>query len=141
MDLHQTEARPIEPRVRVLIADDLASTREGLRALLATYPDVEIIGEAAGGEAALRLVETCQPDVVLMDVRMRGMDGVEATRRIKDRWPEIRVVTLTIYGERRRDALAAGSDAFLLKGCPTDELLAAVLAPMKSRQAATRSIR
>ncbi len=131
----------MERGVRVLIADDLASTREGLRALLATYPGIEVIGEAAGGEAALRLVEAYQPDVVLMDVRMRGMDGIEATRWIKERWPEIRVVTLTIYGDRRSDALAAGSDAFLLKGCPTDELLAAVLAPITSHPAATRSIR
>ncbi len=130
----------MERGVRVLIADDLASTREGLRALLATYPEIEVFGEAASGEAALRLVEIYQPDVVLMDVRMRGMDGIEATRRIKERWPGIRVVTLTIYGDRRSDALAAGSDAFLLKGCPTDQLLAAILTPTKCQSAAPRSI-
>ncbi|MCW5852050.1 MAG: response regulator transcription factor [Anaerolineae bacterium] len=118
----------MERCIRVLIVDDLERPREGLRALLATYPQIEVIGEAADGLAAARLVETGHPDVVLMDVRMLGMDGIEATQQIKNRWPAVRVITLTIYGERRADALAAGSDAFLLKGCPSDELLTAILA-------------
>jgi DNA-binding NarL/FixJ family response regulator len=113
--------------IRVLIVDDLPRTREGLKALLATYPEIEVIGEATDGQAALRLVEAYHPDVVLMDVRMPGMDGLEATRRIRDRWPEVRVIALTMYGEMRVDTLAAGSHVFLLKGGPIDELLMAIL--------------
>jgi DNA-binding NarL/FixJ family response regulator len=83
-------------------------------------------GEAADGQEAVRLVAECRPDVVLMDARMPVMDGVEATRLIKERWPEVRVVVLTMYPTYREDALAAGADAFLIKGCPASELVAAI---------------
>ena len=113
--------------MRVLIADDRPRSRDGLRALLATWPEVEVVGEAADGQEAVRLVEECRADVVLMDVRMPAMDGLEATRLIKDRWPEVKVVVLTMYATYRADALAAGADAFLVKGCPAEELLEAIL--------------
>ena len=90
-------------------------------------PEIEIVGEAADGREAVRLVEECRPDVVLMDARMPRMDGLEATRLIKDRWPELKVIVLTMYASYRADALAAGADAFLVKGCPAEELLEAVL--------------
>jgi DNA-binding NarL/FixJ family response regulator len=114
-------------RCTVLIVDDRAQAREGLKALLATMPPVQVIGEAADGREAMQLVEEQRPDVVLMDVRMPGMDGLEATRRIKDLWPEVRVVVLTIHAAYRQEALAVGADAFLVKGCPEGELLAAIL--------------
>ena len=122
--------------MRVLIADDRPRSRDGLRALLATvrlsahgeaWPEVEVVGEAADGEEAVRLVEECRPDVVLMDVRMPAMDGLEATRFIKGRWPEVKVIVLTMYATYRAEALAAGADAFLVKGCPAEELLEAIL--------------
>jgi DNA-binding NarL/FixJ family response regulator len=97
-----------------------------LRALLATWPEVEVVGEASDGQEAVRLVEECRPNVVLMDARMPGMDGLEATRLIKDGRPEVKVVVLTMYATYRADALAAGADAFLLKGCPAEELLEAI---------------
>jgi DNA-binding NarL/FixJ family response regulator len=75
----------------------------------------------------VQLVERYRPDVVLMDVRMPGMDGVEATRLIKTGWPQVNVIVLTMYADRRAEALAAGADAVLLKGCPTEALLAAIL--------------
>lgn len=113
--------------IRVLIADDYARSRSGLRALLATWPQVEVIGEAVNGQEALHQVTECRPDVVLMDARMPLMDGLEATRLIKRQWPEVKIVILSIYNSYRIEALAAGADAFLIKGCPGKELLAAIL--------------
>jgi DNA-binding NarL/FixJ family response regulator len=87
---------------------------------------VEVVGEAINGWEAVQLVEACRPDVVLMDARMPVMDGPEATRLVKGKWPEVRVVVLTMYSVYRADALAAGADYFLLKGCPTKDLLVAI---------------
>jgi DNA-binding NarL/FixJ family response regulator len=134
----------MEQRIRLLIADDAPRSRDGLRALLATLklgtdekarrgppgaiqPQVEVVGEAANGRDAVRLVEERQPDVVLMDARMPVMDGLEATRLIKDKWPEVKVVVLTMYPTYRAQALAAGADVYLLKGCPPQRLLEAIL--------------
>ena len=130
--------------IRVLIADDNARSRNGLRALLGTvrlnpsvalgrgdhdetWPEIEVVGEAANGREAVRQVVKCRPDVVLMDARMPEMDGLEATRLIKNRWPEVKIVVLTLYAAYRAEALAAGADAFLVKGCPNEELFAAIL--------------
>jgi DNA-binding NarL/FixJ family response regulator len=114
-------------QTRVLIADDRPRSRSGLRAVLALRPEIEIVGEAADGQEALRLVEEHRPDVVLMDARMPVLDGVVATRLIKEEWPEVRVVVLTIDASCRADALAAGADVFLVKGCTAQELLEAIL--------------
>ena len=117
----------MEQPTRVLIADDRPRSRSGLRAVLALRPEIEIVGEAADGQEALRLVAEYRPDVVLMDARMPVMDGVVGTRLIKERWPEIRVVVLTIHASYRADALAAGADQFLIKGCPVVDLMKAIL--------------
>jgi DNA-binding NarL/FixJ family response regulator len=106
----------VNKTLRVLIVDDLASNRQGLVALLEFEPDIEAILEAANGREAVQLVADEQPDVVLMDVRMPVMDGVEATRQIKARWPQVKVVVLTMYPSNKAEALAAGADRFLLKG-------------------------
>jgi two-component system response regulator DesR len=116
-----------ERTVRVLIADDQRPTRQALAAVLTLSPQpVSVVGEAADGETAVRLVEELRPDVVIMDVEMPGLDGIEATHRIKRRWPEVRVVVLTMYSSYRTRARAAGVDAFLLKGDPVEALQAAV---------------
>jgi DNA-binding NarL/FixJ family response regulator len=118
----------MEQQVRVLIADDQGPTRQGLRALLTLCPQVEVVGEAVDGREAVNLVAKRQPDVVLMDMQMPVMDGLEATRRIKEQWPEVRVVALTMYPKYRVDAVAVGVDAFLLKGNPTEVLQETILA-------------
>ena len=113
--------------IRVLIADDRLSSRNGLKALLATQPGIEIVGEAADGQVAIQFVEQCRPDVVLMDIRMPMIDGLAATRIIKDRWPEVKVIVLTMYSSHQAEARAAGADAFLVKGYASEVLLQAIL--------------
>jgi DNA-binding NarL/FixJ family response regulator len=115
-------------RVQILIVDDQPRARQSLRALLSTWPNAGEVREAADGQEAVRLVEDQQPDVVLMDIRMPEMDGVQATRLIKARWPQVHVVVLTLYGEYEAETLAAGADAFIGKGEPPDRLLAALSA-------------
>lgn len=117
----------MERRVGVLIADDRSTARRALKALLALHPQVEVVGEAKNGGESVDLVAERRPDVVLIDMQMPVMDGVEATRRIKEQWPEVRVIALTMYAKYRAEALAAGADAFLLKDGRPDALLGAIL--------------
>jgi DNA-binding NarL/FixJ family response regulator len=125
-------------RVRVLIADDRPTTRQGLRALLSLLPQVEIVAEAADGQESMDLVAKHLPDVVLMDMQMPVMDGVEATRRIKEQWPTVRIIALTLHPKYRAEALAAGVDVFLLKDGKADTLLDAILGQVDSLAATSR---
>ena len=127
----------MERPFRVLIADDRRAARRGLRALLSLFPEVEVIGEAADGQEALVLVSRHRPDVVVLDIEMPVIDGVEATRRVKGEWPEVRVVVLTIHATYRASALAAGADAFLLKGCTAQEMRRAILPSPRPAQGQT----
>ena len=111
---------------RVLIADDSAHARDGLRALLATWPEIAVVGEAANGQDAVRLVAEYRPDIVLMDLHMPVLDGVQATQLIKQQWPAVTVVVLTMYAVEQSAALAAGADAFLIKGSAPERLLSAI---------------
>ncbi|WP_432498485.1 response regulator transcription factor [Kineococcus auxinigenes] len=121
------------PTVRVALVDDQQLVRAGFRMVIDSQPDLEVVGEASDGLAALRLVETTPCDVVLMDVRMPGVDGIEATRRITSApRPEgtepPRVVVLTTFDldEYVVAAIGAGASGFLLKDAPPEEMLAAV---------------
>lgn len=109
---------------RVLIADDSTRAREGLRALLATCPEITVVGEATNGQDAVRQVGACQPDAVLMDLHMPVLDGVKATELIKREWPAVIVVILTAYAADWPAAGAAGADALLMKGEAPERLLA-----------------
>lgn len=113
---------------RVLVVDDQRPTRQGLHALLSLLPGVEWIGEAVNGLEAVVMASERQADVVLMDVQMPLMDGLEATRRIKSERPEVRVIVLTLHGNYREEALAAGADVFLVKGGPPESLRNAICA-------------
>jgi len=111
---------------RVLIADDSVRARDGLRALLTMRPEIEVVGEASNGQDAVRMVAECRPDVVLMDLHMPVLDGIQATQLIKQQWPAVTVVVLTMYAVDQSAALAAGADAFLIKGNAPDRILAAL---------------
>jgi DNA-binding NarL/FixJ family response regulator len=117
-----------EAPVRVLIVDDDALMRAGLRAVLSSDPTVAVVGEAADGSAAPDATRRLRPDVVLMDVRMPGMDGIRATREVLATTPEVRVVILTTFEEDDYifGALGAGASGFLLKRTPPEDLIAAV---------------
>ena len=103
--------------IRLLLVDDDAGFRETLRHLLAHWEEAEILGEAGSGEEALRLVDSLHPDVVLTDLAMPRMSGVELTRHLKARWPSLAVIIITVHDEDayRRTAMAAGAEAFLVK--------------------------
>ena len=122
-----TAARSPQPCPRrLLIADDRVRTRRALRAVLSTQPGIELVGEAADGEEALSEVERLLPDIVILDIRMPRLDGIEATTRIKQRWPAIRVIAHSLAEELSEEALAAGADAFVPKGAPAGELIEAL---------------
>jgi DNA-binding NarL/FixJ family response regulator len=136
--------------IRVLIADDQPRARRSLKALLtamrwstpshteqptpAGFFAVDVVGEAENGQQAVEQVRALHPDVVVMDLQLHTvpapeprLDGMAAIQMIKSGWPAIRIVVLTMYATDRASVLAAGADAFLLKGCPTKELLDAVM--------------
>ncbi|MGC5016027.1 response regulator [Streptosporangium sp. DT93] len=114
--------------VRVLVADDQTVVREGLVLLLGLLPGIEVAGAAADGREAVRLAGALRPDVVLMDLRMPRMDGVEATRRIRAEHPEIHVVVLTTYSDDESvfAALAAGARGYLTKDADAESLASAI---------------
>ncbi len=119
-----TETKPI----RVMIVDDHAVVRSGLAAFLLVYDDVELVGEAEGGQEAVGQCEELQPDVILMDLVMPDMDGATATRAIRQRWPQVQVIALTSFREEElvQGALQAGAISYLLKNVSADELAEAI---------------
>ncbi|MGZ4674456.1 MAG: response regulator [Ilumatobacteraceae bacterium] len=118
----------IAKRIRVLVVDDHHVVRQGLEQLLATAGDIEVVGTATNGLEAVAAVGELMPDVVLMDLSMPELDGVEATRQIAARYPSSRVLVLTSFSEQSRilDAISAGADGYLLKHSEPDEITAAV---------------
>jgi DNA-binding NarL/FixJ family response regulator len=118
---------------RLLIADDHPLAREGLQAMLASEPDLEVIDEATDGEEALELCRRLSPDLVLMDVQMPRMDGLEATRKIRAEFPETTVLFLTAHADHRllMDAVKAGAAGYVLKGERPDNILDAIRAVLE----------
>ncbi|GAA2395394.1 response regulator [Nonomuraea africana] len=114
--------------IRVLLADDEAIVRAGLRMLISDEPDMDVVGEAADGNEAVRVAAARRPDVVLMDARMPGLDGIAAARAIAEAHPEIKVLVLTTFDEEAivDGALRAGVAGFLLKVSPPEQLLEAL---------------
>lgn len=114
--------------VRVVLADDHTIVREGLRTMLALTKDIQVVGEAGDGPEAVRLARDLKPHVVVMDVAMPGLNGIEATRKILEADPQIRVVGLSMHSDRRFvvGMLAAGAKGYLLKNCASEELVQAI---------------
>jgi NarL family two-component system response regulator LiaR len=123
-----TNVRTSEARVRVLIVDDHAIVRKGIRALLSEVDGFEVVGEADNGQAAVQRAEESSPDVILMDLLMPGMDGIEATRQITSRRPGARVLVLTSFAADNKvfPAIKAGASGYLLKDTSPDELVRAI---------------
>ncbi|HLY18753.1 MAG TPA: response regulator transcription factor [Bryobacteraceae bacterium] len=117
-------------KIRILLADDHAVVRQGFKMILAAQPDMEIVGEAGNGREALELAGQCQPDVVVMDVGMPELNGIEATRRLADLSPRTRVLALSMHKDSVyvREILRAGARGYLLKDSIASDLLAAVRA-------------
>ena len=117
-------------KIRVLVAEDHAVVREGIRLILESQPDMEVIGEAADGREALEKTRELHPDVVLMDIGMPEMNGLEATRQIKRSLPETQILALTVHeqGDYLFRMLEAGASGYVLKGAPSSDLLAALRA-------------
>ena len=112
--------------MRILVVDDEKLARARMRELIEASGEHSIVGEAANGNEAIERSMGLKPDCVLMDIRMPVMDGLEATKIIKKRWPWVKVIALTIYQNYRSEALSAGADAFLVKGCSVSELISTV---------------
>ncbi len=120
---HGTTGSPVD-RIRVLIVDDHAVVRHALATFLLAFDDLELVGEAAGGQEAIELCDRTRPNVVLMDLAMPGMGGAAATRAIRGRWPAIQVIALSTFQDidLAHEAVEAGAICCLLKNVSADEL-------------------
>ena len=116
--------------IKVLLVDDHAIIREGLRSLLEKQPEMEVIADTDDGRKAVELVRELLPDIVIMDISMPGLNGIEATRQITAEFPDVKVIALSIHSKRRfvADMLSAGATGYILKECLFDELVQAIKA-------------
>jgi DNA-binding NarL/FixJ family response regulator len=120
------------PTAKVLLVDDHRIVRQGLKALLANEPGIDVIGEADDGRTALTLIAELQPDVVLMDISMPGLNGIEATRQIRQRFPQVKVVILSMHANEEYvfQVLQAGATGYVLKQADSLEVLVAIRAAL-----------
>lgn len=119
--------------IRVLLVDDHALFRTGMRHILGQYSEINVIGEAGSGEEAIDMVRQDKPDLIMMDVRMPGIGGIEATRKILRQEPDIRIIAVTVYSDDPfpSQLLDAGARGYISKGCPAEEMLEAVRTVMR----------
>ena len=121
-------------KIKVLVADDHTSLRQGIKALLDNQESIEVIGEAKDGREALAIIEETLPDVILMDIAMPGLNGLEATRRIKKKFPRMKVLVLTMYTNEEYifQILNAGANGYLVKETAFQDLISAIKAVYKN---------
>jgi DNA-binding NarL/FixJ family response regulator len=115
-------------KIKILLADDHKIVRDGLRALIERYPDMEVVAEAADGRTAVRLAKELAPNVAIMDISMPDMNGIEAARQIVAEAPRVKILTLSMHSDGRyvKQLFSAGSSGYLLKECAVDELVNAI---------------
>jgi DNA-binding NarL/FixJ family response regulator len=115
-------------RITVFLADDHMVVREGLKTLIAAQPDMAVIGEAGDGESALQQIEDCRPDVVIMDISMPELNGIQTTERLKQRCPDVKVLVLSVHDDTSylRQMLAVGAAGYVLKHTAADALIQAI---------------
>jgi len=111
---------------KIMVVEDNSRARSALAAYMSLQRGIRITAEASNGLEAISKIKSCPPDIVLMDMQMPVMDGVEATKIIKKHWPSVKVIALTMYSNYKSEALSAGADAFLVKGCSVAELISTV---------------
>jgi len=121
--------------IQIILADDHKITRDGLKSLLESQKNMTVVGEAENGRKAVRLALKLQPDVIVMDINMPELNGIEATRQIKTELPETKIIALSMYSDKRYvvGMLKAGVSGYLLKNCAFDELVAAISAVVKNQ--------
>ena len=114
--------------IKVMIADDQEIVRAGLKMILSLHEEIELVGEASNGDELLKIIDKNTPEVVLMDIRMPVMNGIEATKRLKHKYPEIKIVILTTFNEDQYifEGLQYGADGYLLKDSGSKDLLEAI---------------
>jgi len=115
-------------KISIVIADDHTIVRQGMRKLLETYPELQILGESQDGDETVELAKQLLPDLIIMDISMPGLSGLEATRQIKKRFPEVKILILTMHAEKEYifNILQSGASGYLLKGSPIEELISAI---------------
>lgn len=122
-------------KIKIVLADDHQLLREGIRSILSKEADFEVLGEAEDGRQALELVEKLLPNVVIMDISMPNLNGIEATRKIKIDYPDMKIIALSMHQDKRfiANMLEAGASGFLLKDCATEELIGAIRTVIRNK--------
>src|SRR4030067_1070125 len=126
--------------IRILLVDDHQVVREGLRRMLELETDFQVVGEAAEAKEALTQVELLSPEIILMDIKMPKVDGIELTRQLKEKYPVSKIIMLTLYDEYLTQAIEAGAVGYVLKDIKREELIRAIRAVHEGRSPLNRSL-
>jgi len=130
----QTVEKSLHESTSIMVVEDNSRARQALTASISLQEGIQVTAEASNGVEAIRLIERHPPDIILMDLQMPVMDGLEATRAVKKNWPGTKIIALTMYPCYEPEALAAGADAFLVKGCSVSDVISAIHALFQNNE-------